>query len=288
MRDSKFIDVRRNNKILHYAEPPFRMIMCAACIKSAFRNPKSALLSYLSAMRNKLLLLSLVTLLTGLLHAGDTSNVKTFKRFYIGVSVSGNATYRYLSRVPHTGWDTLYDWRNKHEDPLVGYQIGARIGINATRFMSIETGVDYMLHRYRQKYDPFYLSNSHIKTIYKYHYLNIPLALNFSMGKHKVKGLISMGASFNYLTEKKSRYQTIIGNAVQQDYTLDDRSDFNQFNVSPFLGVGVEWHITKFLFLRLMPMAQMQALKNIDQPITERLWSVGLNAAVYFAFKKVK
>jgi hypothetical protein len=267
-------------------------------------NP-SILNPYLSAMRNKLLLLSLLALLTGLLHAGDTSNVKTFKRFYIGVSVSGNATYRYLSLgnipagIPRSFYQSDIDWRNKVEDPLVGYQIGARLGINATRFMSIETGIDYSLHRYRLKaeqpfgvvggyYQDTTYPNSQLKIIYKFHYLNVPLALNFSMGKHKLKGVITAGASFNILMEEKTRYQTIVGGTSVRDFTVDDRSNYALMNVSPFLGVGVEWHITKFLFLRLMPMAQMQALNNIDGPIAERLWSVGLNAAVYFGFKKVK
>ncbi|MDB5282211.1 MAG: hypothetical protein JWO06_1286, partial [Bacteroidota bacterium] len=117
-----------------------------------------------------------------------------------------------------------------------------------------------------------------------YHYMNVPISLNFTLGKKKVRGIISVGASLNFLLKKKISYNYSYSDGRSISGTTVDRYDFNKFNVSPFLGIGADFYLTKALVLRLMPIAQMQALKNINTPITEYLWYAGLNVSLQLGF----
>jgi hypothetical protein len=205
------------------------------------------------------------------------------------------------SRVLSAAEQNKLNWRNDREDPEVGVQAGGRFGIHAARCFAIETGIDYNLHRYSGEiksltigtpwdgipYDSA-LAGARVRVMEKYHYFNIPLALNFILGKRKLKGIISMGANFNWLIKKAERVSWYVNQDMVQSHSTNQTSSFAQFNITPFIGLGVEWHIGKSLFLRLMPIAQMQAMKNINQPITEYLWSAGVNASVNFGFGKVK
>lgn len=101
------------------------------------------------------LLLLLLSFSTATLYAGDTTQTNHFKRLYAGFTFAPAATYRYL-RVHHATTDLtraelkglIVNQRNKHEHPDFGFAFGGRFGVNATRFLSIETGIDYYLHRY--------------------------------------------------------------------------------------------------------------------------------------------
>lgn len=265
------------------------------------KNLKAQISVYLRGMKNKILLLCFTLMLTNVLYAAENTEVESYKRLYIGASFTMNVAYRHLAAQSSLAQTTL-DMRNKYEKPQWGFQAGPRLGVRATRWLSIETGVDYWRHRYSFRRDGlqfgsqwngsiYYDSTSQgysVKSIEDYHYLNVPVALNFSLGKRKLKGIISTGVNLSFLITKKTTYRLILNNDVLESNTVTDNGPYASFNVSPFLGVGVEWHLGKVLFLRLMPVAQMQAMKNVDAPLTEYLWSVGMNASLYFGFVRVK
>ncbi|MES2622126.1 MAG: hypothetical protein V4615_14845, partial [Bacteroidota bacterium] len=155
-------------------------------------------------MKNKFLLLCLVAMFTNMLYAGDSTNVKSFKRLYFGVSFTPLVSYRYLTGTGTTGrfGNGIEDriWRNSHESPEFGFMVGARLGVNFNRWMSFETGVDYLRYRYSYNSGNFRLDASYIPLGYdtvstnnygeimkNFHYLNIPVQFNFMPGKRKLK-----------------------------------------------------------------------------------------------------
>jgi hypothetical protein len=258
-------------------------------------------------MKRKTLATYLLLFLSATMYAGDTTQVKPAKRLYAGVSYVSNVTYRYL-RQNYVPYDVtaaeerrIVDIRNEHEHPQFGFQIGGRLGVNITRYFSLETGVEYNLHRYLYKsdfltsgstYNPSLIDTSITNCIVKqtdnYHYLNIPVAANFMLGKRKIKAVISAGVNFNFLLKKTQTFRYFVNDELYRSNTTADNYTFSSFNLSPFLGVGIDYHINRFMFLRIMPVAQMQALKNIDTPITEHLWSAGLNTSLFFGFLDAK
>jgi hypothetical protein len=244
------------------------------------------------------LLVPVLLLLCYFADAGDSTAVKSFHRFYVGASFTGNCSYRYLRLVNANGdfWsnygkEVMAD-QNSNEHPMFGYKAGVRFGVNIFRWFGVETGLDYNLHRwYSKELLSWYCRDCFWKVNYDYHYLDIPLALNFFIGKKKVRGIIQAGVNFDCLYKRVSRGQLIIGDRVAQTQEPGDTfssKSFHRFNISPFLGIGIDWRLTKFLYLRIMPMAQMQSIKNLDFQITEYLWSAGVNTTLLFGFRRKK
>ena len=189
--------------------------------------------------------------------------------------------------------------RNKYETPGFGFNVGVKVGATLTRFMTIETGIDYSQLSYIFKSDPITFSGhwtnpsyvapgsfTSVTQIDRYNYLNIPVAFNFFVGKGKIRAVISTGAAFNVLIKKTITTNYYNGKTRTHTFTGKDSFPFNQYNLSPFLGVGIDYNITNLIVLRIMPIAQMQALKNINTPITEHLFSGGISMSLLFNLPK--
>jgi hypothetical protein len=269
-------------------------------------------IEYLSVMRAK----TVVGLLAGLfianlLYAGDTTAHKQFNRVYVGASFTPGISYRLLSHNYYapdpeapTGLSEkeiqkyIIDSRNQREKVGFGFDVGAKVGVRLTSFLSIESGIHYARKTYTQKITNLTFGSQwngngydtvdngyYIRLTDVYHYIDIPLGLNFNFGKKKIRGIVNAGATFNVLIAKTIKSKSNIPQSTSG--IRPDRYPFSQFNLSPFLGIGFEYEINSLMSLRIMPTAQIQALKNIDTPITERLWSAGINTCLLFSFKKV-
>lgn len=232
----------------------------------------------------------------------------SFKRMYVGVSTTQGVGYRLLSRNPNVGAadglenvrDLIISSRNEREKPRYATNTGIRVGVNVTRFSSIETGVSYNYNSYSSKSDNLVFGSkwngngydattgdslglpSSVKFKYAYHQFSIPLAVNFTLGKGKVRALLSTGSNFDVLLKATS---TSYWYSKGKNYASDITSRFQTFNISPFLGIGIDYQINSLMSLRVMPMVQFQALQNIEgSPISERLYSGGINMALNFGF----
>jgi len=235
------------------------------------------------------------------------STTATFNRLYVGVSTTQGVGYRYLLRnksVPAPDNDEsipkdVIQIRNKQDKPDYAFDAGIRLGVNVTHFFSIETGIDYYRTGYFYKQDSL-VSSYHstpsgiepdeignLKMHNYYNYINVPLALNFTIGEGKLKALISTGANFNVFLG--TSYHSIINfegkHSNNRGWGKLYAEPITTFNISPFLGIGINYQITPLIALRAMPTFQMQTLKNVkDAPLTEYLYSGGINVALTFGF----
>ncbi len=216
------------------------------------------------------------------------------------------ATYRFLHNnfVPAGSSSSqvqdVITTRNKYEYPGYGGAGGLKIGIRLTHWLAIESGalVTYQWYEFKTTqptpgltYTPSSTpTDSFIsKEVNKYVYFNIPLALNFTMGKHRVKGIISLGTTFDFLVSQKISYVYTYNTGGTRAGVINDHyNNFNTFNLSPFLGVGIDCYLTKAVVLRIMPYGQIQALKNIDEPVSEYLYSGGINVSLLLGFLNSK
>ncbi len=263
-------------------------------------------------MLKKPLAFSIAILLFAFAFAADTTQAKKFSRWYAGVSFTPGVSYRLLTHnyyeageppPGHTNEGVqkfIIDYRNKGERPGLSLALGFKAGVKVARFLSVETGLNYERVGYWSKienlmfgsqwngssYDTTY-SNYSIKLFDHYHYADIPVALSFSLGKGKLQAVINTGANFSFLIVKTHSSRSNLPGHT--NYTEQvDKTKFNHFNISPFLGIGIEYHIYELMILRVMPVAQMQAMKNIDTPITEYLYSGGINMCLLFNLQKKK
>lgn len=254
-------------------------------------------------MKTKLLLLLLTVLSAHVLFASAWDDEGKFKRVYFGLGITPNVTYRYLHQnfVPagdnSSQVQDLITSRNKYEYPGVGVGGGLKVGIRLTHWLAIESGAlfNYQWYRYSNNSPamfPGWTPSSSLPTdsflsrdLERYLYFNIPLALNFTAGKHRVKGIFSLGTTFDFLIRHTMHYTYTYNNGTQSSGVVRDTyNDFSSFNLSPFLGIGMDCYITHALVLRIMPIAQMQAFKNINTPITEYLYYGGINVSLLLGF----
>jgi hypothetical protein len=253
-------------------------------------------------MKTKLPLVALFLAVAAFLRGSDSF---TFNRLYIGIGITPDVSYRYLNKnfVPSGNSEAqvqgIISDRNSHDFPEVGVMGGVKIGVYLTHWLAIESGLQYNMQRFRYSSNTFYAApyavNSPLADSFTtvdrntYHYLDIPLALNFSIGKKKVRGIISAGVNFDFLLRKGIYYTyTYADGRVVSGREVDNYNSFNTFNLSPFLGIGADFYCTKSFIIRIMPQAQMQALKNINAPVTEYLWNAGLNVSFMIGFLKNK
>jgi len=244
-------------------------------------------------------------------NAADTTQVKKFSRFYGGISFTPAVTHRIVTENKF-GPDSIdaliqrqiLNRRNAGEVAQFGFNAGIKAGFRVTRFFAVETGIEYSMMRYFDKSDSTYVQGSwngssydtvavyRIHNRYTYHYLNIPVALNFEIGKKKVRGVISTGVILNVFLTHKATSFTYKNDEPPVKRTETDLGSFTEhfvkLNISPFLAAGIDYYINDFLVLRVMPVAQIQAMKNIHSPITEHLWSAGVNCSLLYNFKSHK
>lgn len=257
---------------------------------------------------------TITTLLIVLLFAGELSAKKnnsntddSYKRVYIALSFTPTATYRYLNKniVPggtnNGDIQNVIDNTNSISHPQIGCHIGLKLGVNIKRWFAIETGVQYSFLQYRYSSNHVYshtiwngsnfipADSFQINGTSTYHYFNIPLAITFTAGKKFVRGVFTLGTDFDFLMRHQTYWtETYPDGSVLSNKITSDTHNFNTFNISPFLGIGLDLCPGKTIKIRIMPVAQMQALQNINTPITERLWNVGLNVSVLFGFIKAE
>jgi outer membrane protein with beta-barrel domain len=244
---------------------------------------------------------SILLILLATFHSAFSSDDKPFKRVYIGISATPEITYRWLHSnfVPagnsQAGVQGTADYGNKHTIPEFGVNVAAKVGINLTHWLAIESGIGYSLIRYRYHSDEYYAPNVYLGTSYvpndnfnttdeeSYHYMTVPVGLRFSMGHRAVRGIIAAGVDFDFLLKREANYtyayadgSIVTGQVIQQP------NNFNTFNLSPYLGIGMDCYLSPAVVLRIMPQAQMQSFKNINTPVTQYLWNMGLNVSFLF------
>jgi len=228
---------------------------------------------------------------------------KPFKRVYVGLSFTPEVSYHYLVNnyiapgSSSSNNQSIISMDNHQGSPQFGLDAQFKVGINLTHWLAIESGVGYMLAQYKyQSSGPLTFGSSWTgtgpitatdtlttkeKEIYQY--MTVPIGLRFSMGHRKVRGIIAAGVDLDFLfKQKETTTQTDVNGAISNTSTTVETKNFNTFNVSPYLGVGIDCYFSPGAVLRLMPVAQIQGLKNINTPISEYLWNVGFNVAFLF------
>jgi hypothetical protein len=254
-----------------------------------------------------------ITLLLLYMYAGAqteaakaTSTSTGFKRLYVGVSTTQGVGYRLLRenhtaiRADEPGFEYGIEARNKIEMPSYNYNVGLKLGINAARFLSFETGIEYSKKGYEAKQEkygyfmtdgfgwppgPLESADGLLNVHAIYHYIDIPFGAKFTIGKGKLKGIIGIGAYFNVLLEKKMR--TIYKHEGESKlYVQNGNRYHNEFNVSPYLSAGIAYNINPSVVLHVMPIVQFQAMNNRNNLYStmEYLYSGGINVALNFGF----
>jgi hypothetical protein len=225
-----------------------------------------------------------------------------FNRFFIAPTASINYCYRTL--VNNIGADkSVLLMMNKGLVPKFAMNMGVNACYAISRHVGVETGIQYANKGYRTSSMPFGFADDPNQTlfgrsVYSYHYLDIPVKANFTFGQKRVRFAADAGlmASIFIFQTTTAVVTNPEGNVERHTSRRDNNGAdavllgrINGFNWSPLVGVGVDIKINDKMNLRIEP-TYYYGMKQIinSEPIAEKLWSGGINATYYIALRAKK
>ena len=220
--------------------------------------------------------------------AQEEANTLDFKRVQIGINVSPDICYRMLKDTDHSsasGFISTYN--NNNEIIKVGYTAGLNVCFNLSHLIGLETGIQYSNKGYQTKFQELFFAGyiqdapMKVKYIYNFHYIDIPVKVNFTFGKNKVRFFTSVGLTTNVFIEETQTRISVYSNGKQKG-TSPTNIDYNRINISPTVSVGFDYKINNRMNLRVEPTFRYGILTIIDAPIHGYLFSAGLNISYYF------
>jgi len=252
----------------------------------------------------KHIFLSIVTLLSFTLFGQDKSTPTTAKEFdklLIGINFSPDMSYRFLRNSSNSELnpEQTINARNDRESPGFGYTTGLNLNYNFSRKFGLELGVQYSKKGYvtektvltygDQSLRRDFPSNYQLPTTSKYnqdfYYINIPLRAILSLGKKKLLFVTSIGITTSILIKTISESTFEYEDGTSNTSTYSDSHGLNRLNLIPSVSAGIAYQLNKKLKLNVEPTFRYSIIKEQYSPITENLWSAGLNISCYYTLK---
>ncbi|TAD92816.1 MAG: PorT family protein [Bacteroidetes bacterium] len=221
---------------------------------------------------------------------GNTKETKTvdFKSIQIGINFSPNVSYRTLKNNDgRSSSNFVVDQMNKTETAKFGYNAGLNVCFNLQKFIGLETGIQYSNQGYQTKKQtltfeqPNPSSPKQAKFIYDFHYIDIPVKVNFTFGEQKIRLFTSLGVTTNIFIKQTQTSFLYYGDRSNTENS-ETNFNYNRINISPAISAGIDYKINSSMNLRVEPTFRYGVLKTIDTPVTAYLYSGGLNISYYF------
>jgi hypothetical protein len=119
--------------------------------------------------------------------------------------------------------------------------------------------------------------------MYDFHCIDIPIKVNFAVGKKKVRFFSSLGLTTNIFIKENQKSFMYYSDHTDK-ITSPANYDYNDSNISPTASVGIDYKINNNMNLRIEPTFRYGVLKIINSPVTGYLYNGGLNISYYYGF----
>jgi hypothetical protein len=218
------------------------------------------------------------------------NNSKTesnFNKIQLGINFSPDIAFRTLLNNHNLSEnESIIEQRNQYESIKFTNSTGINFVYNFKPFVGLETGIQYSNKGYN-------FINKEIVAIapqdlpekvrfnYNYHYIDIPLKVNFIFGKKKVRFIASTGICTNLLL-LETQTNTFSYADRKERGSFKTQYDYRKFNLSPTISLGLDYKINDRMNFRIEPSFRYGVIKIIESPISAHLYSAGLNLAYYF------
>lgn len=205
-------------------------------------------------------------------------------KFSIGVNFSPNYCYRTLNHPDE--WQTFVDTREELEHPSFGFNAGIAARCIFFTTIEVELGVQFSRQTHMFKnvpisdamgITPLGLADNQLR----YHYLELPLRVNYWFFNRKVFGYVTAGVSMNqFLNDKSKSWLTF--NTGETDVVISESSiyDFNKTAFAILGGLGIGYHISEKLNVRLEPLYRYSLTPLAEAPIDQYNYSIGCQIGV--------
>jgi hypothetical protein len=213
----------------------------------------------------------------------------------LGVNVFTGIGFRNLNSDGKSS--EIVQLRKEREIPMTNLSVGVMLRYKPSNNIAFEGGLQYskkgyktneIIYNYGSIIDDrkgFEFNDLPVKgnLSYSYEYFDIPIRGMYTFGKKKIKFFSSIGLTTGLLISNKvkSSAEYSSGNIKksEQDYT----ENYKTINLSPSFGVGISTNYWDKVNISLEPIFQYGLLKTTDTPISENLWSYGLNFTLYYS-----
>jgi hypothetical protein len=239
----------------------------------------------------KPLIALILTLTTFCSYGRDKTNDNfptDFKRFQIGINFSPDLCFRTLKDNENSASSNIVMKYNKQRETFkVAYTGGLNICYNIKKSIGIETGIQYSNKGFQTKLDkavslvPDLANPDKFKFIFNYHYLDIPLKVNFTVGENKIRFFSSAGITTNlFLKQIQTNVYHLPDRTVRTSNPT--RYDYKKVNLSPTISIGIDYKINEKMNLRIEPTFRYGVIAISDDPVTNYLYNGGLNISYYY------
>ena len=224
---------------------------------------------------NKLLLITLI--LSASVSFGQrksTSSENASKGFQLGLNASPDYCFRTMPSY--------------FEVPKLGYTFGLNTAYQFNQLFSVETGLYYSNKGCQtSKMDlvffvPDPANPNQAQYIYNYHFIDIPLKANFTVGSRKIKFFTSVGLTTNLFIKETQTNIYVYSDRTDINTISPSLMDIRKVNFTPTLSTGIDWSLNPNVNLRVEPNFQYSALSFTNTPLTGNLFSAGLKMSVYY------
>lgn len=217
---------------------------------------------------------------------------KKHSRIQMGANFLAEYSNRWLKNSTGSSYhDYIIGERNIDEYGKSGFSTGVNVCIGLSKFLSLETGIQYANRGYRTKtiptdgfhsliFEPIVTSN---KYIYTYRYLDIPLKINFIYGQEKIRFIGSLGMSANLFVNEKEKhiefyddYSTKVINTISKDKSM------TKIGFTPMIAAGFDYALSKKTNLRMQSTYRKSIKTLIQDPVYIYLYGVGVNVGYYY------
>lgn len=210
------------------------------------------------------------------------------KRIQIGISVSPDICYRTLKiHDEDAAGDFPIKLRNDMETAKIGYTAGLNIRYNINDFFGLETGIQYANKGYKTKmtdviiWQPEQSDPNRIGSIFNFHYIDVPIKATFTFGMNPFRFFTSLGATANIFLKETETVILVYSDRTDKE-TRRTNYAYNKVNISPTIGIGIDYKLNSSMNLRIEPTFRYGARKIIDTPLTTYLYSGGMVISYYF------
>lgn len=249
-------------------------------------------------MKKTLALLAICA--SSLVHAqGESLGEPAIKnsKIHIGVIFSGDNCFRTLTAAEANATNTsIIENRDRIETSKLGFTTGLALNYPLRKNLAFETGLlvsnkGYQLSETIATGNPIDPQTGFVGTDsgleFKQHisqyYLDVPLYVQYRMGEGKLRFVAQAGVIGHVFLLNRTVSKTPYPDGTTNT-KIQNIEEFENFNVSPALQLGVEWKTGDHHYLRFAPNFQFNLLSATDKPIEERYHSYGLALAYFVRF----
>lgn len=204
----------------------------------------------------------------------STSCENASKGFQLGLNASPDYCFRTMPSY--------------FEVPKLGYTFGLNTAYQFNQLFTVETGLHYSNKGCQtSKMDlvffvPDPANPNQAQYIYNYHFIDIPLKANFTVGSRKIKFFTSVGLTTNLFIKETQTNIYVYSDRTDINTISPSLMDIRKVNFTPTLSTGIDWSLHPNVNLRVEPNFQYSALSFTNTPSTGNLFSAGLKMSVYY------